>query len=58
MAFGAFLDRSMLKVADVAITAVRNPGIALKMTPSGIGAGVTIIVVIFSLLAAILMKGI
>ncbi len=55
--YGSYLDKKMLKVADVVISFVRSPIIALRMTPSAIGSGVTIILIIFTLLAAFFMSG-
>jgi len=57
LSFGSFLDKSMLSVADFAISYVRNPIFEMRMTPRGIGTGVTIILVLFTLLTAFLMIG-
>ena len=57
LAFGAYLDKSMIRVAEIVISFVRSPIIAMRMTPAGIGSGVTIILIIFTLLAAFFMNG-
>jgi len=57
LSFGSWLDKSMLRFADFVISSVRSPIIAIRMTPTGIGTGVTIILIIFTLLTAFLMNG-
>ena len=57
VAFGSFLDKSMSRVASFVITSVRNPIPTMRLTPAGIGPGVTIVLVLFTLLAAFLVIG-
>ena len=58
MAFGAILEKSVSSAARSVVTAVRNPKLALRMTPKSIGSGVMIVLVLLTLLAAVFINGI
>ena len=56
LAFGTILDKHMARMTAVVISVARSPAIALKMTPGAIGAGVTLVLVLFTLLTMLLMS--
>ncbi len=47
LAFGAFLDRRILKIAGSFIVNIRNPNLEMRMTPMAIGFGVLMALVLF-----------
>jgi multicomponent Na+:H+ antiporter subunit D len=47
LAFGAFLDRHISKIADNFIVNIRNPNLEMRMTPMAIGFGVLMALVLF-----------
>ena len=47
-AFGAFLDRQVLRVAGTFVAGIRNPAIEVKLTPMAIGIGILLSLVLFS----------
>ena len=57
LAFGNRLDQYISAAAGQVIAAIRNPALAIKLTPPAIGAGVTIVLILFSLLTAIWIRG-
>jgi len=57
MAFGSFLDKNILRVAYSVISYSRNPTLTMTLTPTVIGLGVTVILVLFTLLAVSLVIG-
>ncbi len=58
IAFGSFLDKNILRVTYATISGVRNPILAMTMTPGIIGLGVIVVLAAFFLLLAFLMMSI
>ena len=53
LAFGAFLDKLVTKVAGNFIVSIRNPNLEMRMTPMAIGIGVLMALVLFSIFLAL-----
>lgn len=49
LTFGEFLDRQITKIAGNFIVTIRNPNLEMRFTPSAIGFGVLMALVIFSI---------
>ena len=49
LAFGAFLERQITKIAGNVIANLRNPNLEMRMTPMAIGFGVLMALVLFSI---------
>jgi multicomponent Na+:H+ antiporter subunit D len=48
LAFGAFLDRQITKMAGSLIATIRNPNLEIRLTPKAIGFGVLMALLFFS----------
>jgi hypothetical protein len=55
LAFGAFLDRQITKIAGNFIVNIRNPNLEIRMTPMAIGFGVLMALVLFFLFLVLKM---
>ena len=49
LAFGEFLDRQIIKIANTFIVNLRNPNLEMRTNPMAIGFGILMAVVLFSL---------
>jgi multicomponent Na+:H+ antiporter subunit D len=52
LAFGAFLDRQITRIAASLITTIRNPSLEMRVIPMAIGFGVLMAIVFFSIFLA------
>ena len=49
VAFGSFLDKQILRITGILIANIRNPNIEARLTPTAIGFGVLMSLVLFSI---------
>lgn len=47
--FGSFLDRQTVRAANAVVAGIRNPAIAVKLTPMAIGIGIALALILFSI---------
>jgi multicomponent Na+:H+ antiporter subunit D len=47
--FGSYLDRSVVKLTTSFVSTVRNPSIEARMTPTAVGLGVLVTLILFAI---------